>query len=275
VYAGAWLIARVLHNPLVWIAAWWVMGLVLSGAFAAMHDCAHLTLFRGRRANELFGRMWALTIVMNFSQYRSLHLLHHARTATDDDPEPRVDLTSVPYYFAVMVFGGVYFVGQITYEAVAMLFGRFPSYVSGARRQRAARVDSATLLVLLAGIVVMTIVWPRTVLSVWLVPFMFANVVFMASTSLSEHYGCQRNAGPLEVTRTVLSNRFARFFLWNGNYHVEHHWAPHVPYFALPEVRAMIGDHCPNVERSYSSFHWHLLRSIRADRRARRAGAAA
>jgi fatty acid desaturase len=104
---------------------------------------------------------------------------------------------------------------------------------------------------------------------------MFANVVFMASTSLSEHYGCQRNAGPLEVTRTVVSNRLARFFLWNGNYHVEHHWAPHVPYFALPDVRAMIGDHCPNVERSYSSFHWHLLRSIRADRRARRAGAAA
>jgi fatty acid desaturase len=109
------------------------------------------------------------------------------------------------------------------------------------------------------------------VLSVWLVPFIVANVVFMASTSLSEHYGCERDADVFAVTRTVLSNRFARFFLWNGNYHVEHHWAPHVPYFALPELRVLIGDHCPNVERSYTSFHWHLLRSIRAARRTQRA----
>jgi fatty acid desaturase len=274
VYMGAWWAAAVLHHPLAWIAAWWVMGLVLSGAFAAMHDCAHKILFGGRRANEVFGRLWALAIVMNFSQYRSLHLLHHARTATDDDPEPRVDLTSVPYYAVVMVFGGIYFVGQITYEAVAMLFGRFPSYVTGERRRRAARIDSVILLVVLAVIVAVTIEWPRVVLTVWLVPFMVANVVFMASTSLAEHYGCRRDADVFQVTRTVLSNRFARFFLWNGNYHVEHHWAPHVPYFGLPELRVLLAEHCPNVERSYSSFHWHLLRSIRADRRARRGAAA-
>jgi fatty acid desaturase len=268
VYVGAWRAASALHHPLAWMAAWWMMGLVLSGAFAAMHDCAHKILFRRRWANEVFGRLWALAIVMNFSQYRSLHLLHHARTATDDDPEPRVDLTSVPYYAVVMIFGGIYFVGQITHEAVAMLFGRFPPYVTGERRRRAARIDSGILLVVLAAIVVLTFEWPRVVLSVWLVPFMVANVVFMASTSLAEHYGCARDADVFAVTRTVLSNRFARFFLWNGNFHVEHHWAPHVPYFALPELRVLVGDHCPNVERSYLSFHWHLLRSIRAGRAA-------
>ncbi len=169
-----------------------------------------------------------------------------------------------------MVFGGIYFVGQITYEAVAMLFGRFPSYVSGDRRRRAARTDSAVLLVVLAAIVVATVEWPRVVLSVWLVPFVVANVVFMASTSLAEHYGCARDADVFAVTRTVLSNRFARFFLWNGNYHVEHHWAPHVPYLGLPALRVLLADHCPNVERSYISFHRHLLRSIRDDHRARR-----
>ncbi len=94
-YVGAWSAARALDHPLAWVAAWWVMGLVLSGAFAAMHDCAHKILFGGRRANEVFGRLWALAIVMNFPQYRSLHLLHHARTATDDDPEPRAS-TSRP-----------------------------------------------------------------------------------------------------------------------------------------------------------------------------------
>jgi fatty acid desaturase len=58
--------------------------------------------------------------------------------------------------------------------------------------------------------------------------------------SIAEHFAIHGEAGELGQTRTVLVSWFDRLFIMgkNGNYHLEHHLYPSVPFYRLPELHA-------------------------------------
>jgi len=54
-----------------------------------------------------------------------------------------------------------------------------------------------------------------------------------------------------------------RFLCWNMNYHAEHHYAPSVPFHALPALHRRIGEHLPRA-RGYLGAHREILRQLLA-----------
>ena len=59
----------------------------------------------------------------------------------------------------------------------------------------------------------------------------------------TEHTGRGFDGSILARTRTVETPALVRFFLWNMNYHAEHHAWPAVPWHALPHVHALVHQH--------------------------------
>ena len=63
---------------------WAVQSVLLHGAYSAMHDGAHGTMFRSRWANRLVNLGWSVPLLLNAGLWRAWHLEHHRATREDD-----------------------------------------------------------------------------------------------------------------------------------------------------------------------------------------------
>ena len=260
-YAALAAIGFVADRWLVWTAVWFVQSLVLVGSYSAMHEAGHGTLYRSKRANHAAGVVWASTILVNWSLWRSFHLEHHAHTAETDDPESKykVDVTS-RWQYLLLPLGGMQFLGDLWFGSLGTLVGRFPSYVRTRDGRRQIQREAWGLLAVTALAAWGAFVAPGVVVRLWLAPLLVMACITMPATALNEHYGCATSGGPLETSRTVISNRFVRFLLWNGNYHAGHHLLPSVPFHHAPELHEHLAPITAHVARSYTSFHLEVLR---------------
>ena len=266
-YAGLSLLGLRLEHPLVWVAVWLVQGLALAGAYSAMHEAGHATLYRSRRVNRFAGPAWASVILVNWSLWRSFHLEHHAHTGGPDDPESAYKIDIVRWrQYLLLPLGGLQFILQLWFDSLGTLVGRFPGYVrtrdAGARRSM--RVDALVLLTVTAAAVAFVVAAPGLGLRLWLGPFLAGTCLALPFTALNEHYGCAPAGSPFETTRTVVSNRFVRFLLWNGNYHVGHHLLATVPFHHAPQLHAYLAPRTTHLAASYTGFHLGVLRGCRS-----------
>jgi fatty acid desaturase len=75
-------------HPLTIVGALFVLGGRQLGLAVLMHEAAHRTLLRSRRANDWVGNwLCAYPIWSDLRPYRPYHLQHHARTWTAEDPD--------------------------------------------------------------------------------------------------------------------------------------------------------------------------------------------
>jgi len=79
---------------------------------------------------------------------------------------------------------------------------------------------------------------------------------------LSEHVGRPAIAQMRQNTRTNLVSKPWRFLSWNMNYHAEHHYAPSVPFHALPKLHERLKDHIYVEKNGYLGAHWDILGQI-------------
>jgi fatty acid desaturase len=263
-YAGLAAIGFAADHWLVWVAVWFVQSLVLVGSYSAMHEAGHGTLYRSRLANRVAGVLWASTILVNWSLWRSFHLEHHAHTAEADDPEARykVDIRRRSQYL-LMPLGGLQFLGDLWFGSLGTLGGRYPRYVRTRDGRRAIRLEAVLLLGVTALVVWGAIAAPAVVVRLWLAPLLVMACLTMPGTALNEHYGCASDGGALQTSRTVLSNRFMRFVLWNGNFHAGHHLVPSVPFHRAPELFDYLEPRAGFVASGYLAFHREVLRGCR------------
>lgn len=77
----------------------------------------------------------------------------------------------------------------------------------------------------------------------------------------AEHADCDFTNNQLHNTRTVESNRFFRWLLWETNFHAEHHAYPMVPFFNLPVLHEMMNDHIKHNEcKTFVSQNWKMIK---------------
>ena len=244
----------------VWLAIWVAQGCILVGSYSAMHEASHATLYRSSGANRVAGVLWASTILVNWSLWRSFHLQHHAYTATDRDPKlkHRLVITRRSQYLLVPL-GGLAFMAELWASSLMTVLGRPPAYVKLASR-RAARLDGLVLLVVTAALVGGTWTSPGLFGSLWLGPLLATFCIALPITGMSEHYGCALEGSTFDTTRTVVSNRLFRFLVWNNNFHVVHHLVPSVPFHHAPELHRYIEPRHQYLEQSYLAFHARIIR---------------
>ncbi|KAK0233209.1 fatty acid desaturase-domain-containing protein [Armillaria fumosa] len=77
----------VLVRSFLWLAYWWVQGLVWAGIFCLGHDAGHGTLYRSAKMNNLVGFVLHTALLIPYYAWRATHHAHHKATSSMERDE--------------------------------------------------------------------------------------------------------------------------------------------------------------------------------------------
>ena len=257
---------------LMWIPCVIVCGFAVLAFFPSLHEAAHQTAFRTPWLNEVVAWISALMMLQVPSFFRAFHWAHHRQTQDPGrDPEiasaPKL-LDGWPGNLAVYLLnacGQMLLVGKAAFTLGCALLPRaiwhrvFP-FLEGADARTTRRLawESRAAVVLAgAGIYLAWVSIPGFgyLLLAWPIAHLLLGLYLMP-----EHTGLGHEGTQLERTRTVQSNAWLRWWMWNMPYHAEHHVHPGVPFHAVPSLHAHYAAALPNLCRGYLAFHGEALR---------------
>ena len=220
-----------------------LLGFLLATLFAPFHECTHRTAFRSKQLNLLVSVVTGILIGFSWSAYRDFHFRHHAHTQDPQlDPEILLDPFRLGVWPTTLLlwcsrlsgqgFLWLKLTGLVNCWRIGYADG-FASSTPTAKRESQA-ISVLWLLVLIGGFYI-----PGVFVS--LVLGFAVSHVFLGLWLTAEHTGCPFEGTVIERTRTLQSNRLLRFFLWNMNYHSEHHGWPGVPWYRLQQLNEKVG----------------------------------
>jgi fatty acid desaturase len=233
------------------------------------HDAVHKLLARPVGFGEVLGRMTcAFPVFISLHKWRFIHMWHHGRTATEEDPDLAIydrfpleraqlrrlllrDLTglntiAVLHYFIDLPFGSRAFNRRLLGEARAA--------------QYEARRDMHAFWLFWACVIAgLTAAFGWRGLAVlaayWLVPYATLNLFMLRLRGALEHGATDDRVHPLRRTRTYTMSPVLEYFLapMGINYHLEHHLYPSVPVYRLAELHRVLAQteysgHNPAIE---------------------------
>ena len=226
-------------NPASVVAALFVIGARQLGLAVLMHEAAHGTLFRSRRWNEWAGQwLCAYPIWADLEPYRRVHLRHHARNWTAEDPDLPL-ATKYPVSPASMrrkLWRDLS--GQVAWKRVRAILRRDLAALSTPRALRGVLLTNAALLALLglAGHPALYLLW----VAAWFTTYSLVTRI----RSIAEHNMVPDPGDELRNTRTTLARPWERLLIAPNRvcYHLEHHLLPTVPLYRLPRMHRMLAE---------------------------------
>lgn len=243
-----------------WGLAEILLGILLAGLFSVMHYCSHATLLPNKHLNRILGTLFSVPILMNFSLYKFFHLVHHQRTSQPGDTEPKGEIDS--FWGYLLAFSNWDFIYGFFRLSIASFFNYCPFFIRNKKQLNQVKLDTVLLLGWLIFIVSLTFYYPKFILLGYWLPLQI-GLSFNFYTSFAEHYECDLSKNKLSNTRTVyLNNPFLKYFLFNSNYHAEHHFLPSVPPWNLPKVNFYIKESLQHTGKSYYQIHKEQLKKI-------------
>ena len=220
-------------NPLVWVAALFLMGRSIVMFNILGHEAAHRLLFRNRRLNDFVGRwLLAYPAFQAFDLYRRSHFAHHRDELGPDEPDV-----------------GLYAGYPITKASLRRKLARDAFGVSGFKimRQLLGALDShggrpvvlrilAVQGALIAACILAGHPWLYFVL--WLVPYLTVWRVLNRLRAIAEHAGMERSDDRRGTTHHVRQSWPARFWMvpYHAGWHLAHHVDMAVPWRNLPRL---------------------------------------
>ncbi len=245
---------------LVW-PAMFLHGIVVVHHFSLQHECVHYTVFRTRWINDVVGQICGLIIVLPHRFFRYEHCDHHTYTQLHGEDPELIEMPKSIWQYLWILSAVPYWRYKVS-EVFRHAFGhlneterRFIPSVEHRSVFRDARLMLAAYGTLLVGMALSG--WWAPVWY-WFVPLVLGEPV-MRVIRLSEHVGRPTVAQMRENTRTNLVSAPWRFLSWNMNYHAEHHYAPSVPFHALPRLHEQLKDHIYVEKNGYLGAHWDIL----------------
>jgi fatty acid desaturase len=249
-----------------WLAASIAHGVVLSFLFTPLHETIHGTAFRTPRLNAIVAEVFGFLLLLPPRYFRFFHFAHHRHTQDRSrDPELSTPRPANPRQYAWYLTGLPYWRAQIAAVVRNAVGATHPSFIPASA---ATKVNTEARLHLLGyGLVVGTsigfgrgeIIW------LWVIPALLGQP-FLRAYLLAEHAACPLVADMLANTRTTFANRFIRFLAWNMPHHTAHHALPTVPFYRLPKLTVLLGQHLRSKADGYLDAH----RQIRHDWERRR-----
>ena len=107
------------------------------------------------------------------------------------------------------------------------------------------------------------------VLAIWVHPGFWGLLLgqlvghcLLSSYLVMEHNGLPHEGDILDKTRSIKTNAFVRFLMWNMPYHAEHHAYPAVPFHALPALHEKIQDELKHKDENHAEFHLKTIKRL-------------
>lgn len=245
-----------------------VLALAWAGIFAPFHECTHQTAFAKRTTNDVGAWLTGIPFGLAPAVYRTFHFEHHRHT---QDPERDPEIASAPvtalwpptrrtWLMAVLGYNLVMLKLRLTVgfalrpQAAWPLLGGWTTHISDSGAVvRECRVLAAIWLVFLIS----ALWWLPG--GGWLLLALWLAHVLQTLWLMCEHTGLPHTGTILARTRTVESNAFARWWLWNMNYHAEHHAWPSIPWHQLPAAHREIADRLEAHAPGYIALHASVI----------------
>lgn len=272
--AFIWLIAAIIQHadqPGLAFLLSLVLAWVWAGLFAPFHECTHQSAFLSPLGNKLGVWLTGVPFLMAPSVYRTFHFEHHRHT---QDLEKDPELANDPRYAAwplgwpnwltaatgigliqlkLSPLFGFCFKAESEWEQFARWAPKIPDRIAVVR-------ECMLLLMLWALFIVAAIVWIPG--GGWLLFAAWFAHVFQGLWIMAEHTGLPHEGTILARTRSVTSNAFVRFWLWNMNYHAEHHAWPGMPWHQLPAAHQQIQSQLDSFVPGYVALHRNVINGI-------------
>jgi len=246
-----------------------VLGAMWATLFAPFHECTHLTAFRSRRLNAVGAWLSGIPFGMAPAVYRAFHFAHHRYT---HDPTRDPEIGGAPDKLAAWPTNGLAWLSLVCGVWLLLLKAtvlvKF-SLLSTSRPEQIApwapveqrsRLVWETRVVALCWLALGVAVLLGISGSGWLVVALVLSHFFQAVWITTEHTGLPFEGTILARTRTMHTSAFVRWWLWNMNYHAEHHAWPAIPWYQLPAVHARIARHLDHESHGYWRLQLNVLR---------------
>lgn len=255
-------------QPLLALPATLLLAVAWAGIFAPFHECTHETAFASRHWNRFGTRLTGLLFGMSPAVYRTFHFEHHRHT---QDPERDPEIAPNPAYAAWPSTQAEWWRASLGDGLVRLklalslpfafkpqvewpLHGGWTAHIED--RDALAR-ECRVLVLSWAVFLLAALLWLPG--GVWLLLALWLAHVFQTWWLMCEHSGLPHSGSILRRTRSVTTNAFARFWLWNMNYHAEHHGWPSIPWHRLPEAHQEVAAHLEALAPGYIAQHQSVL----------------
>ena len=268
---GGYLGALVLSGRALYFAwgSWYVVpafvvhGVLINFLYAGQHEFSHSTVFKTKKLNEFFGRLFGFVLIYprDFDQIQ--HFAHHRYTQKwEGDGELARDRYTLTSYL-LWVLGPTYWYTRVR-RVIRFAFGVVSEpYIPEDRKADVIR-EARWHVAGYAAIAVLSVAtgsWAA--LQLWLLPMLAMKPAHQLQNTI-EHLGLPHVDSISENTRTTRTNALMRWLGWNMQYHTAHHAFPGVPCYALPKLHEAIfvekGRKPPSM--SYLAFQWAVVRAF-------------
>ena len=227
------------------MVTWWMLpvfvahGVLLNFLYAGQHELSHWTVFRTRRLNMVFGRLFGFVLFYprDFDQIQ--HGAHHRYTQewARDGELARDRYTLLSY--ALWMLGPTYWYTRWRRIVRFGLGVVTEPYIPASRHADVIREARLHLLGYAAIAVVSVACGSWAAVLYWLAPMLATKVVHQLQNTI-EHLGLPHAPDILANTRSTRTNAVMRWMCWNMQYHTAHHAFPGVPFHRLPALHAKL-----------------------------------
>jgi fatty acid desaturase len=239
-----------------------VLGVLEVALFTPLHESTHRTPFRSLWLNRAVGWLAGFVLILPPEGFRLFHMAHHRHTQ-DRERDPELigakPLTRRRYLW--LLTGLPYWMSQIR-GLVETAAGRVDlPWITAASRGVVVREARIYLAIYLSLMALMLAFHSALPVMLWMVPVLLGQPVLRA-VLMAEHGGCPENDDRMANTRTTLAGRAFGLLFWNANLHIEHHYAPGVPFHALPRLHELLRPHLRSLDISYPAAHRAILEAL-------------
>lgn len=244
-------------------------GVLINCLYAGVHELSHNSVFKTRKWNERFGRLFAFILLMGRDQDKYEHFQHH-RFTQDVERDAEIvggePFTLKSYW--LYISGITYWPARIS-EVIRLSLGQTHRWPHLSEIQFRTVHNEARLMLLGYGLIafISYLFSSAFVFYYWLLP-MFSMKCFHMLQNTVEHTGMPHDNDIMLNTRTVSANPLMMRLFWNMPYHTAHHTYPMVPFYNLPKLHDEIVA-ANNGQQPETISHWafqkHMLRKLKKE----------
>lgn len=202
----------------------------LYALYTVVHEAVHANISSRRKnlrwVDTFAGIIACAPLWLNYHQHKRQHMVHHAHTNEDDDPD---------------IYARGSFLGWIFLRLPAALLNYFNpiQQYRDCRRFNCTRREIVYTFISFGAysavvIALVAMGYWREVLFLWFVPWWIGQTVMLTFFTWTPHHD-HHETGRYRNTRVSLFP-FANFLLQGQNYHLIHHMMPAVPYYRYKPV---------------------------------------
>lgn len=248
------------------IPAMFLHGVVLAHLFSLQHECEHHTAFRSKWICGVLSWVCGFFILVAPRYFHHEHNAHHRNTNIPGRDPELIDLPKSFTSYIVYISSVGYWYG-LSASLIRTALGRFSttelSFIPETERPKVIRESRLFLAGYLLIAIASAIHTTDAALWYWIVPLLLGQPV-MRAIRMTEHVGRPQIKDRGKNTRSTIVSAAMHFLCWNMNYHAEHHFAPAVPFHALPALHERLKGSLFFESGGYIGAHRDIVRMISA-----------